>query len=306
MHCRGRPWARSRWTVGSARPGWQHAAHGLHTGLSQGRDRGEGSSTREGYSLAAWGLRPSLWPATTQPPHAEAPRLNPPCWSPPGGSVPSRPRWHGRCLRGLLALTPQPTSSDHRLRPSWSGDHPRPGPSDHRGAAGGLSWVSGSGPGDTGVGLCTRACVLVGEPGKGSAMEMGEGVCWRAAPGECGGGPGSWTLRRQTITRGWGGQAGDTWADTARERTPAGQRAPAGPKVTGKPAPSSAPPTAFPRGGSVWAPGRDSPGPRGQKVHALPGDTHPPEAVLLARRRGPSHITAAEPDSAAPGHNSTF
>lgn len=175
--------------------GWQHAAHGLHTGAFPSREGTEEEGSRPGgrVPLAAWGLRPSLWPGDHPAPSMQkgAPRLNPSLLDPPGGvsAVPSASLGMDAVSEDCSALTP----SAHLIRPPpealLMGDHPRPGPSDHRGAVGGLSWVSGStlGSGTQGWAYVPGACVLVGEPGKGSAMEMGVGCVLESCPRECGG-----------------------------------------------------------------------------------------------------------------------
>lgn len=155
--------------------GWQHAAHGLHTGLSpQGKgQRRKAADPGEGY-LSQLGVSGPLWPGEPpSPQHAEgAPRLGPPAGPPRARSQCHSLglAWHGLSPEDCSALTP----SAHLIRPPpealLMGDHPRLGPSDHRGAVGGLSWVSGSSVlGDTGVGLCTRGLCSGGGNQKGRA-----------------------------------------------------------------------------------------------------------------------------------------
>lgn len=98
--------------------GWQHAAHGLHTGAFPSREGTEEEGSRPGgrVPLAAWGLRPSLWPGDHPAPSMQkgAPRLNPSLLDPPGGGQCRSLglAWHGRCLRGLLR--PDPLSPPHQ------------------------------------------------------------------------------------------------------------------------------------------------------------------------------------------------
>lgn len=136
-----------------------------------------------------------------------APRLNPSLLDPRGG---------GQC-RSLASLGMDAVSencsaltpSAHFIRPQPealpTGDHPHPGPSDHCGAVGGLSWVSGSTLGSgTRVSLCTRGLRSGGGTGEGSAMEMGVGRVLESCPGECGGRSREPTLEETDHHTGWG------------------------------------------------------------------------------------------------------
>lgn len=114
----GRPWARSRWTVGSARPGGgARSSWAPHGGFPlKGRDRGGRQPTRvkgTSRSLGSQALSVARRPPSRQ--HAEGrTQAEPLPAGPPGrGSVPfPRLAGHGRCLRELLR--PDPLSPLHQ------------------------------------------------------------------------------------------------------------------------------------------------------------------------------------------------